>query len=93
MCCWLKAKLFCLAVLLILQTTHAHELTAVHYAGINKALKRQGITEGDTVIVGDAELAWSDNQSEAALYDAWVSDRRAKGKVAQGASRWPHPGG
>ena len=60
--------------------------------GINKALKKKGVAEGDTVVIGDAELAWSDNQSEAALYDAWVSDRKAKGKVAQGVSRWPHPG-
>lgn len=61
-------------------------------AGINKALKKKGVAEGDTVIIGDVELAWSDNQSEAALYDAWVSDRKAKGKVVQGVSRWPHPG-
>ena len=63
------------------------------HAGINKALKRHGIVEGDMVTIGEAELTWSDNQSEAALYDAWVSDRKAKGKVAQGSSRWPHPGG
>ncbi|KAL0024046.1 hypothetical protein WJX77_011544 [Trebouxia sp. C0004] len=62
-------------------------------AGINKALKKQGVTEGDTVLVGEAELAWSDNQSEAALYDAWLSDRKAKGKVGQGQARWPHQGG
>lgn len=83
----------------VLLGCHAHlandaiVMSTMHYAGINKALKRQGIADGDTVIIGDAELAWSDNQSEAALYDAWVSDRKAKGKVAQGASRWPHPGG
>lgn len=65
----------------------------VLHAGINKALKKKGVAEGDTVLIGEVELAWSDNQSEAALYDAWVSDRKAKGKVAQGASRWPHPGG
>lgn len=62
-------------------------------AGINKALKRRGVAEGDMVLIGEAELAWSDNQSEAALYDAWLSDRKARGKVAQGAARWPHQGG
>lgn len=62
-------------------------------AGINKALKKQGVTEGDTVLIGEAELAWSDNQSEAALYEAWLSDRKAKGKVGQGQARWPHQGG
>lgn len=62
-------------------------------AGINKALKKHGVTEGDTVLIGEAELAWSDNQSEAALYEAWLSDRKAKGKVGQGQARWPHQGG
>lgn len=50
------------------------------------------MAEGDTVVIGEVELAWSDNQSEAALYDAWIADRKAKGKVVQGVSRWPHPG-
>ncbi|KAL0053951.1 hypothetical protein WJX82_001595 [Trebouxia sp. C0006] len=62
-------------------------------AGINKALKKEGVTEGDTVLIGEAELAWSHNQSEAALYEAWLSDRKAKGKVGQGQARWPHQGG
>jgi len=62
-------------------------------AGINKALKKEGVTEGDTVLIGEAELAWSHNQTEAALYEAWLSDRKAKGKVGQGQARWPHQGG
>ena len=70
-------------------TTHMD----MYGAGINKALKKQGVTEGDTVLIGEAELAWSDNQSEAALYEAWLSDRKAKGKVGQGQARWPHQGG
>ena len=48
--------------------------------------------EEDTVLIGEVELAWSDNQSEAALYEAWLSDRKAKGKVGQGSARWPQGG-
>ncbi len=45
------------------------------------------------VIIGDTELQWSEDQSEAALFGAWLDDRRAKGRVAQGKARWPHAGG
>eukprot|EP00891_Asterochloris_glomerata_P007312 jgi/Astpho2/7312/e_gw1.00113.48.1_t len=62
-------------------------------AGINKALRKRGILEGDMVIIGDTELQWSEDQSEAALFGAWLDDRRAKGRVAQGKARWPHAGG
>lgn len=62
-------------------------------AGVNKALKAKGVQEGDTVVVGGMELEWSDNQSEGALYEAWLTDRKAKGRVAQGSARWPHIGG
>ena len=64
-----------------------------HAAGINKALKKEGVAEGNTVQIADTELLWSDNQSEAALYEAWLSDRKAKGKIAQGGARWPHQNG
>lgn len=69
------------------------EFGRVLLAGINRALKREGVAEGNTVLIGDAEMSWSDNQSEAALYQAWMADRKAKGRVAQGGARWPHEGG
>ncbi|KAK9824623.1 hypothetical protein WJX72_011807 [[Myrmecia] bisecta] len=63
-------------------------------AGINKALRAKGILEGDTVLVGeDIELEWADDQSEGALFEAWMTERKAKGRVAQGSARWPHIGG
>ena len=35
-------------------------------AGINKQLRAKGIKEGDTVVIGETELQWSDDQSEGA---------------------------
>ena len=64
-----------------------------HAAGINKALKKEGVAEGNTVQIADTELLWSDNQSEAALYEAWLSDRKAKGKIAKGRAILPHLNG
>lgn len=49
--------------------------------------------QGDTVVVGELELEWSSDRSEARLFDAWQQDRKAAGKVAQGSARWPHAGG
>ena len=46
--------------------------------------------EGDTVVVGEVEFDWSDDTSEAALFDRWQSDRRAAGIVGKGQARWPH---
>ena len=66
--------------------------TVVYTAGINKALKKQEIKEGDTVQLGSIELIWSDNQSESAMYQAWLDDRKAKGKIPQGSARWPYSG-
>jgi hypothetical protein len=57
------------------------------------ACQARGIAEGDTVIVGEFDFEWSDDQSEGRLYDAWLSDRKARGRVAQGSARWPHMGG
>ena len=46
--------------------------------------------EGDTVIIGATELAWSEDQSEGALYAAWRAEKAAKGTAWQGSARWPH---
>jgi hypothetical protein len=56
--------------------------------GINKKLRAQGVQEGDTVMVGNHELQWSDDQSEGALYAAWKAER--KGVAKRGSARWPH---
>ena len=57
---------------------------------MNKALRERGIKEGDTVVIGPVEFVWSDDQSEAALFRAWLADRKASGKPFQGVARWPH---
>lgn len=62
-------------------------------AGVVKALERQGVTDGDTVVIGELELEWSSDRSEGKLFDQWQAERKAAGKVAQGTARWPHPGG
>jgi GTP-binding protein len=59
-------------------------------AGISRSLRARGVREGDSVVVGAAELVWSDNQSAGALYEAWREGRREKGNGLQGSSRWPH---
>eukprot|EP00879_Flechtneria_rotunda_P001326 GHRR01001476.1.p1 GENE.GHRR01001476.1~~GHRR01001476.1.p1 ORF type:complete len:621 (+),score=182.90 GHRR01001476.1:200-2062(+) len=61
-------------------------------SGINAALKAAGVTAGDTVGLGQmGEFVWSDDQSEAATYVAWVEDMAARGRVRQGGSKWPTP--
>ena len=59
-------------------------------AGINKELRARGIQEHDTVVIGDTQLEWSDDQSEGALYAAWREEKIAKGTAWQGSARWPH---
>lgn len=61
-------------------------------AGINKALKKKGVLEGDTVVFGEMELEWSDDQSEGAIYGRWLDERKAQGKPLMGTARWPHAG-
>ena len=60
--------------------------------GINRALRQKGIKEGDTVVIGELELEWSDDQSEGAIYGRWLDDVKAEGKALRGSSRWPHAG-
>ena len=45
------------------------------------------------MVVGDLELEWSADRSEARLFETWEAERKAAGKVAFGAARWPHAGG
>ena len=62
-------------------------------SGIVDELKAQGVKPGDTVSVGGNEFLWSDDRSDGALYEAWMTDRRASGRVLQGSHAWPHAGG
>ena len=59
-------------------------------AGINKQLRAKGIKEGDTVVIGETELQWSDDQSEGALYAAWREEKKRKGTAWHGSRSWPH---
>ena len=59
-------------------------------SGINAALKAAGAEPGDTVAIGDSgEFVYSDDQSEAATYGAWLEDMDARGQARHGAARWP----
>lgn len=61
-------------------------------SGINAALKAAGCVAGDTVAIGDTgEFVYSDDQSEAATYGAWLEDMESRGKARQGVARWPTP--
>ena len=59
-------------------------------AGINKQLRAKGIQEGDTVVIGEIELQWSNDQSEGALYAAWREEKKRKGTAWHGSRSWPH---
>ena len=68
-----------------------HPLTILSdLAGINKQLRAKGIKEGDTVVIGETELQWSDDQSEGALYAAWREEKKRKGTAWHGSRSWPH---
>ena len=66
---------------------------ALEASGIAGSLRARGVREGDTVVVGGAPLVWSDDRSEGKLYEGWMADRKGRGRVMQGGSRWPHGGG
>jgi len=58
-------------------------------SGVNGALKARGVQEGDTVVIGESEFEWQDDQSDSALYSAFKEDMRARGRNVQGSSHWP----
>jgi GTP-binding protein len=61
-------------------------------SGINESLKQAGCAAGDTVAIGDqGEFVYSDDQSEAATYGAWLEDMESRGKNRQGTTAWPTP--
>ena len=59
-------------------------------AGINTALRARGIKEGDTVVIHESEFNWQDDQSDSAMYQAFIDDMKMRGKNIQGGARWPH---
>lgn len=59
-------------------------------AGINAALRAKGIREGDTVVIHESEFNWQDDQSDSAMYQAFIDDMKLRGKNIQGGARWPH---
>lgn len=61
--------------------------------GVTKTLIARGIMEGDSVVLGDVEFSWSDDQTDGALYEAWIDDMNGRGKVGKGSARWPHVAG
>ncbi|EFJ44248.1 hypothetical protein VOLCADRAFT_65003 [Volvox carteri f. nagariensis] len=60
-------------------------------SGINSALRARGVKTGESVVIGDTEFSWSDDQSDAAVYDSWLRDMKDRGVNRQGTARWPHP--
>ena len=48
------------------------------------------LQEGDTVIIGDLEFDYSEDKSEAGMYEKWYRERKAAGIVGKGQARWPH---
>jgi GTPase len=61
--------------------------------GLWKSLKVRGVMEGDTVVIGDVEFAWADDQNDGKMYEAWIDDLNARGRVGKGSARWPHMAG
>lgn len=59
--------------------------------GMNSALKARGCKEGDTVVIGEAEFFFQDDQSQTRMYQSWLKDMKDRGVTLQGVARWPHP--
>lgn len=59
-------------------------------SGIDGALRKQGVIDGDTVVIGDLEFEYDSDRSEAGMYEKWFQERRAAGIVGKGQARWPH---
>lgn len=58
-------------------------------AGVAKQLRKAGVVEGDTVVIGQMEMQWSEDRSERALFDSW---QRLRGDAPlQGSRAWPSP--
>ncbi len=94
--CWCAAN-----VQMMLYTPANHSLVAapsasphrfqhvLEVSGINAALRARGISAGDTVVLGDTEFEWSDEQTEGAMYGAWLQDMKDRRATRKGKSAWP----
>jgi len=60
--------------------------------GIEKALNEAGAGEGDRILIGKFEFAWSGDQREKTLYSTWKERRDEKPGAQQGSRHWPHAG-
>ncbi|GAX83906.1 hypothetical protein CEUSTIGMA_g11330.t1 [Chlamydomonas eustigma] len=58
-------------------------------AGVNSALRARGVKEGDAVVIHESEFTWNDDQSDAALYQAFKDDMRSRNRNIQGIHAWP----
>eukprot|EP00894_Picocystis_sp_ML_P001438 jgi/Pico_ML_1/51955/g2741.t2 len=56
-------------------------------SGLTQQLRKRGIKNGDTVIIGDLDFEWDDDFSLAHMYEKWLETERKP----LGSSRWPHP--
>ena len=59
-------------------------------SGIEKALKEAGAGDGDRILVGKFEFAWSNDHREKTLYTTWKERRDEKPGTQQGSRHWPH---
>lgn len=44
------------------------------------------------MVLGPTEFLWSEDQSEGAMYGAWLQDMKDRGKGRPGKSKWPTKG-
>ena len=58
--------------------------------GLWTALEKEGVVDGDSVVIGNAEFVWSSDRSEAALYRVWSQGLSSSGTPGKGSARWPH---
>jgi len=49
---------------------------------VAKALEKRGVTDGDTVVIGELELEWSSDRSEGKLFDQWQVGKPASREFA-----------
>eukprot|EP00899_Mesostigma_viride_P004892 jgi/Mesvir1/14403/Mv09789-RA.1 len=55
-------------------------------SGVNKELKRQGVKENDTIVIGKYEFVWHDDPNHSSKYEDW----NRKPGTYRGSAAWPH---
>eukprot|EP00894_Picocystis_sp_ML_P001431 jgi/Pico_ML_1/51948/g2736.t1 len=66
---------------------HVVRKKVLDVSGLTQQLRKRGIKNGDTVIIGDLDFEWDDDFSLAHMYEKWLETERKP----LGSSRWPHP--